>query len=260
MTGRRVRREFLCFAVLGASYSGHGAVRTALDAHPEIVCHGDLLHMEPAIRRTEHAYSLFDKDRDILDFEPAYISAEQYLNRVYEKAEKNEKAVGVKLSYDKINKYDLWQYLDSRVREGDFCAVHVLRNPVSCYVRTRREEQDRSKDRYRLHALYIEPEEMMYAVRLHLATCRKIEQICSYRVVVQYAELRARPRLVADYVCPYMGLRESGSCYVWQRKLGPSVARLVANWAQLLRSVDDETRKYMEQAECETNGCAGSHR
>jgi len=253
---------FLRFAVIGAPCSGHGAVQRALNAHPKVVCHGDLLNEDPDVRKAEYAYSLFDPQIAFLPFDPSDISAEQYLNRVFSVNGKQEKAVGVKLSYDKILRYDMWAYLDAKVRSGDFCVVHVERNPVSCYVRSRRAAQDRSKDRYKHHALNIEAEDLVSYVREHIATTRKIERICSYRIKVNYAELRAKAMLVAEFVCPYMGLHASGACYVWQSKPGPPVQRLVANWNLLKRAVDSEVRLLMEQAEWETNAtsCDSSYR
>ena len=250
--------RFLRFAVIGAPCSGHGVVRQAIDAHPRVVCHGDLLHENEQVRQAEYSYTLFDTHIAFLPFDQLYISAEQYLNRIFSVNGKNERAVGVKLSYDKIIRYDMWSYLDAKVREGDFCVIHVDRNPVSCYVRARRAAQDRSRDRYRHHALMIEPEDLVAYTREHIATYRKIEQVCEYRIKVNYAELRAKARLVADFVCPYLGLHPSGACYMWQKQPGPPLRRLVANWDMLKRAVDSQVGMLMEQAEWETTAVTKS--
>lgn len=241
------------FVVVGAPYSGHGVVRHALTAHPDIVCHGDLLHDDPVVRFKENAYSVFDPELITVSFDPLYISAEQYLNRMFSTGAKNEKVVGVRLPYDKIERYDLWHYLDAKSRSGDFCVLHVVRNPVSCFVREAKRRQETSKDKHARHAVLFEPEQFIYGVRAMAAARYKVDKFSTYRLVATYQELRTKPKLVADYVCPYLGVRSSTACHLWSQRRGRPLPSLVANWAQLKWIADSEIRTLMEQAECETS-------
>lgn len=241
------------FVVVGAPYSGHGVVRHALTSHPDIVCHGDLLHDDPSVRFKENAYSVFDPELITVSFDPCYISAEQYLNRMFSAGAKNERVVGVRLPYDKIEKYDLWHYLDAKSRSGDFCVIHVVRNPVSCFVREAKRRQEASRDKHARHAVLFDQDHFIDGVRAVAAARYKVDKFSTYRLVVTYKELRTKPKLVADYVCPYLGVRSSAACHLWGNKRGRPLSSLVANWQHLKRVVDSEIRMLMEQAECETS-------
>ena len=53
---------------------------------------------------------------------------------VFDRPRRGEQAVGVRLPYPALARYDLFDLLEERTREGDFCVVAVARNPVACLV------------------------------------------------------------------------------------------------------------------------------
>ena len=72
--------ETLNFVIVGNQYSGHYLLQSSLAAHPEIVCHGDLLNKKESIRKTEHENYFGCSDKVPDWFQPHLLSAEQYLN------------------------------------------------------------------------------------------------------------------------------------------------------------------------------------
>lgn len=121
--------------VVGDTFSGHGEICQALNQHPKVICHGDLIGPDESVRQEAHE-SYFGTSRGFQDwFRGKEISAEQYLsNKVFDNNLHAEKVVGLRLDYSAIIRYDLWEYLERQSRGGDFCLIHVWRNPIASYL------------------------------------------------------------------------------------------------------------------------------
>src|SRR5262245_34441108 len=155
----------LNFVIAGEHRSGVAVAQTALDCTPGVVCHGDLLFDEhggpeeqEAVRRDAHeSYFGRPADPEAATRAPEWFSARyehpnpcRYLtDQVFDHPCGGEDHVGVRLLYPQIVKYDLFDYLEGRYREGDFCLVHVLRNPLACLISLK---QARQSGLWRQHA------------------------------------------------------------------------------------------------------------
>lgn len=238
-------RDRLQFFVTGSSFSGHGWLRRALGAHPHVRCHGDLLHPRPAVRLAEHAEYFGSLPPTSLVFEQGKISVEQFFNHIFSAAG-NHDVVGIRLPYERIVRYDLWSYLDTRAREGDFCLIHVQRNPVACCLKSMKEKQENGKSRYRKHALYVDTNEFCESVRKRLSVEAKLNRMCRYRVVVEYDEWRENPVAVIKQICRFLGVRFSPACIPNRPPNSTRIRAFVANWDQLYRDVPADIRKLMD--------------
>ncbi len=130
----------LNYVVAGEVRSGSAALASALGFARGACCHAALLSDDEYTRRDEFEAYFGDGDPDA----PAYfhatdrqanLNAYRFLqSSVFDRPRRGEQAVGVRLTYPALARYDLFDLLEERTREGDFCLVMVTRNPVACLV------------------------------------------------------------------------------------------------------------------------------
>lgn len=241
--------EKLNFMVAGNHHSGYGLLQSSLAAHPAIICHGDVLHRDDGIRRQAHE-SYFGPSGKVADhFVPTHLSLEQYLNnKIFDNTLHDEKAVGVKVDYHSMLQYDLWEYLDQKSRCGDFCILHVLRNPVACYVsmKQRAGHGGLTAQLAVNNPIYLEPESLVTFVREHVAAMLKVNRLCPDRAVIPYHELLLDFRGVLEKVFKFLELDFSPACLPNQKRVyRKDVKARVANWLQVQEAVPPDVREFM---------------
>jgi len=231
--------ETLNYMVIGNCNAGHELLQASLTVHPKMVCHGDLLHIDEDIRRTEHEDYFGDSGKVPDWYQPKQLSVEQYLNnKIFDNTLFDEKAVGVKVDYSTFVKNDLWDFAAERCRVGDFCLLHVTRNPIACYF----EYQGKLKQLgysdspfNRFNSIsYLDPEELVTFVRDHLANEIKINRLCSDRAVIPYHELVLDFKGTLEQVCTFLGVQFSSACIPNRKRLKiQDIKGRIGNWTQL---------------------------
>lgn len=202
-SGAAVAQEAaLNFVVAGEWRSGAAVLQGALNRVPGMICHGDLCFSEYGSpgeqeerRLREHA-DYFRGDAGGLH-EGGNPTA--YLNgAVFDRPMAGESHVGVKLLYPFIERHQLYDLLQERWRDGDFCVVHVVRNPVACLVSARQAARwgvwrsfasspDRGQDVP--PPVSLDPDEVVQFARRWEATLRKIRASCPDALEVRYRDL-----------------------------------------------------------------------
>lgn len=237
--------ETLNFVLTGNHHSGYGLLQASLNAHPRMVCHGDVLHPNESVRKTEHE-SYFNYGGKFSDyFVPQHLSVEQYLNnKIFDNTLNEEKAVGVKINYDTFRDYDLWDYIDQRSRRGDFCVVHVTRNPVACFVA---KQQALGLDvPFVGSAVYVDAKALTDFCRNHSAVSMKLDRYCPDRAIIPYHELLLDFRGVLERLFEFLELDFSPACIPNHRKVQRREIRYrVANWTDLQEKVPADVREFV---------------
>ena len=164
------------------------------------MCHADLLHEDQRRRRLNHeSYFGPSNNPEVPDWcHPQLISPEQYLTtRVFDKNPFGEHAIGVKLLYSHLRINDLWEYFQDWCRKGDFCVIHVKRNPVACFVSLKQAQQtgvwhqdvNRREKIAVPRPVDVKVEELVDFVRWHQAYEAKVDAMCDDRLEINYQEL-----------------------------------------------------------------------
>jgi len=238
--------ETLNFVLVGNHHSGYGLVQAALSAHPIMVCHGDVFHPNVNIRKTEHERYFGPSGKFEDYFVPQRLSAEQYLNnKIFDNTLNGEKTVGVKISYDTFRDYDLWDYIDQRSRQGDFCVVHVRRNPVACFIA--RQQALGLDVPFVGSAIYVDSNALTDFCRNHVATSIKLDRYCPDRVIVPYHELLLDFRGVLERLFEFLEVDFSPACIPNHRKVQRrEIRQRVANWKDLQERVPADIREFIE--------------
>jgi len=238
--------ETLNFMVAGNQQCGYGLLQASLAAHPEIVCHGDVLHAEEAVRKREHEEYFGDSGKVPDWYVPSYLSMEQYLNnKIFDNTLFEEKAVGVKVGYTQFIEQDLWDYTIGKCRQGDFCLVHVHRNPVACFVDLMRSSDWDASDELPIsqHSVSVNSRALTDFVREHLAASLKIDRLCDDRAVIPYHELILDFRGTIEKLFKYLGIRYSSACIPNLRRVRQrDVRSAIRNWSQVLKEVPSDVR------------------
>ena len=209
--------ETLNFVVVGNDYAGHSLLQASLAAHPNMACHGDLFNPAEKIRRKEHEEYFGDSGKVPDWYQPHTISIEQYLNnKIFDNTLFNEKAVGVRLNYSLFVKGDIWDYVDQKCRGGDFCLLHVTRNPVACFVEYMASSDNddivfMGKDR-KFGSMMLDPRKLTNFVREHLANELKVNRLCNDKAIIPYSELILDNRKTLNKVFKFLEVPFSPAC------------------------------------------------
>lgn len=261
----------LNFVVAGDHRSGVSVVQSALNHTPGVVCHGDLLFDEygdfeaqEAVRRQAHE-DYFGRPVDPVAAvkAPEWFSAKyefpnpcRYLtDQVFDNPREGEDHVGVRLLYPQLARFDLYDYLEERYREGDFCLVHVLRNPVACLVSLK---QAQRSGVWREHAsspvqgrsplpVSLDPQEAIQAVQQHEAISRKLRAACPDALTVRYRDLVLRYQRTMEGVFEFLELpQQQIPSPAYRRLKNHDMRKRISNYA-LLRIEAPQVRPYLEE-------------
>jgi len=233
--------ETLNYILAGNTGSGFELLRTVLAIHPDMVCHGDVLSDNGVARKQNHEDYFGDSGKVPDWFLPTCLSAEQYLNnKLFDNTRRGESAVGVQVSYWQLQKYDMWEYVINKCRQGDFCLVHVKRNPVACFIDAKRGVNHESDQIDNLF-FNIDPAELTQFVRKHLAFELKVDRLCCDRAVILYEELIIDLRNMLKKLMKHLGVDYSPSCIPNMRMaIGRDIRSHVQNWKTLTRSLPND--------------------
>ena len=244
----------LNFVIVGNCKSGCDILQASLSAHPDIVCHGDVLHKDEAIRKAEHE-DYFGESGKVPDwYLPGHLSVEQYLNnKIFDNTLHDECAVGVKIGYDLFIENDLWDYIDQKGRHGDFCLIHITRNPVDCFVAKQQDAVEFNNwgiPRYPGAGsnVRLDSDELTSFVRSHLATELKIDRLCDDRAVIDYQELLLDFRGVLQKLFEFLELKFSPACVPNLKRITDSgIQDQVGNWASLTSGLPRDVLEFVER-------------
>lgn len=255
--------DTLNFMLIGNSYSGHELLCSSLSAHPDIVCHGDLLDQDESTRKKAHESYFGDSGRVIDWFVPGMLSVEHYLNnKIFDNTLQKEKAVGVELYYDHFVEYDLWDYADQKCRAGDFCLVHVVRNPIACYAAQRLASDSLFEDnpddnetgissvlKISAATTTLNPKLLTDFVRNHQAMEQKIDRLCGDRVVVPYHEFILDTPGILSRIFNFLEMPYSSAC-IPNLKDRSSMCMLdkISNWSQLKKELPLDVIDYLDDS------------
>lgn len=188
------KTQCLNFVLVGDVRAGTYPLHTALATIPTIAAHAHLLHDNAQVRTK--AYSHYFKQCG-LPFNSEENSAHHFLrNRIFDRPLHNETIVGVRITYDQMRKHDLFDLLKEHTNEGDFCVIHVERNPLACFVSKKQSEA--SSIYYKTsrtvtdkipNKIWLDSEELTDFVREHSYVRDKINAVCHDVCRIQYQNM-----------------------------------------------------------------------
>lgn len=190
----------LNFVVVGQVRSGSAIVQGTLDKMREAVCHNNLFHISPEVRRQAHE-SYFGP-APAPDLPTWYVKGEtnpfRYLKgHVFDQNLRDERVVGVRLTYDEVDDFQFYDLLHDLCQEGDFAVIHVHRNPVACYVSQQQAQEsgiyvldiNESESPSMPSAVRIDPAKLTAFVRRHEAVRGKIAEAVDDMLDITYRQL-----------------------------------------------------------------------
>lgn len=256
LLGQDVR--VLNYVVVGEVRSGSRVVQSTLNNRPGhvAVCHGDLFHPDEKVRRASHEeyFGPSRWPRHLPEwFQEGVTSPWQYINHVIlDRPLRGERAVGFRVLYPDVRRLELWELFESRYREGDFCLVVVLRNPVACLVSLKQAERSgvwtRGWDAAPAACpapVHLDADEVTEFCRCHAATLGKVRASCADRLEVQYRDLlrdyqREMQRVFDFLELPSCADRAVPGCRRLRNR--NRVRERIANLDSLLRCVPSDVR------------------
>lgn len=258
-------RTFNCL-VTGQVRSGAAIVQTSISGHAQAYCHGDLLHAREKTRRREHElYFGPSVDPEGLpewcarNQPEGRSNPERYLTTsVYDNPKHHESVLGVKVLYPDLEANDLWDYFRARTLEGDFCVIHVVRNPLACFVSLRQAEQTRiwshetcqPEPAYFPRTVSVDIDEFVAFARRHEANVRKVRAMADEdHYEITYRDLFFHYKKVMQHVIGYLELPAVPAIRPGILRLrNRSLPERIANFDGLRAKVPSDMRGYFEGA------------
>lgn len=247
------------FVLCGGLRAGTGIVQAAIAGLPGVACHQNLLHADEAVRKAEHE-QYFGSDDALSEWYKPDTSPWQYLNhQVFDCPQHDERIVGVRIPYDRMHALELYDLLHARCLEGDFGIVHVVRNPVACYVSQQQalrtgiwsQPISQAASANFPAPLDIRPDHLTEYVRRHNAVRGKVEQACDDVLVVQYVDLlrefQATMAKVLDFIEVPPQARIPSMC---RRLRNRDMRQRIANYDTLLCKLPWDVRQELVAEDC----------
>ena len=185
-----IPQQKLNFVVTGELRSGTAVIQSTLDALVDVACYGNLLNVVPEIAEEEHSihFGKTAKTHGVIDYYWHKITNPyQYLDAVFHRTKTLEKAaIGVRVTYDVVSSMQLYDLFRQRTNAGDFCLIHVVRNPIACFVSLKQaqvsgvcfQSTTQLVDSPIPPAVIIDVEELVEFVRTWVSTYAKVKASC----------------------------------------------------------------------------------
>lgn len=246
------------FVLTGEVRSGAGAVLTSVNNCGQAICHADLFHASEAHRRAAHESYFGPSVGDSPEWyvEASHTSPWQYINKtVLDNPKRGEWAVGFYAPYAAVRRLELYDLFQSRWRAGDFSIVHVVRNPVACFVSLKQAEKTgvwrrgiADEQAVCPRPVKLVPEELVAFCRESEATRSKIRDHCEDRLEIHYRDLVVNyQRTMADLFdfveLPAVPKLASPGC---KRLRNKAVADRVSNWSELRAALPIDVARHLD--------------
>lgn len=194
--------QLLNFVLVGETRSGAGMLATGINTRPEANCHIGLFHDNAEVRRFHHERYFGPSDPDAI-VRPWFVEGEtnpwHYINNtVLDNPQGDETAIGFHMTYPVIRKWELFELFQHRCNEGDFCVIHVVRNPVACFVSLKQAQktglwalrEDRKKPNLTVpSAIRLDENELTAFCRDHAAMRQRIRSTCNDVLEIPYTDV-----------------------------------------------------------------------
>lgn len=248
------------FMVVGQVRSGTAPLASSLSGLPGTRCHVGLLDREERVRRrSAQAYFGFTDEEVNKDdppwFTPGVTNPYHYLRAgVFDQPRRGEARIGVRLDYAFTRQYQLHDMIEELYRIGDFCLVHVRRNPVACFISLKQAERSGTWGRLSNSAddggiplpVRLDARELTEFVRDHYAEEARLKAACPDAISVTHRDLclayERQVRRVAAYVEAPCGVVAMPCVRRLRNRPMPLRA---TNFAELVREVPSDVRAAM---------------
>lgn len=266
--------------ITGQICCGDQYLTAALSDHPKITCHSVLLDADDSVRRYYHELYFGDSVNTPDWLVEGHISGEQYLtNKIFDNALKGESVIGVSVLYPHLYARDLWDYFSNWCRVGDFCLVHMKRNPVCCFASLKMWERDGNTldspavtkfnrgyadvvghpstfpggfPSRSVVPVQVDPDELYAFVRMQIAAEMKVATMCEDRLEFSYEELIQGFEGLSPHLFEFLGLgpvpRRMVQKWVKRFKVrqGRPLKGVIANWRSLCANAPSDIQPYLD--------------
>lgn len=255
-------RSLLNFVITGEVRSGVAVVQSTVSNRPGTVCHGELFHPIEKVRKEAHESYFGRSQAKKPDKLPEWLkegltNPVQYINHaVLDNPQRGESHVGFRILYQEVQKWELWELFEARCREGDFCLVHVIRNPVACFVSLKQAERSgvwqqswsTSQRGSFPGALSLDVAELTEFCRAHVAMQWKIKACCNDALEIHYQDIFIDYQSTMRKVFAFLELPDcdepaSAQC---KRLRNRCIQDRIGNFGVLVREAPHDIRKFLE--------------
>ena len=270
------RGTILNYVLCGEWRSGLTMLQSSLSQLPGVVCHRDLLFDEYGtpeeqddFRKAEHeAYYGSIKYPDIKQLLPEWFSPPingnlyRYLtDQVFDNPRHRETKVGIRLLYRQAEQYSLYDLFRERCREGDFCLIHLHRNPIKCFLSLERAKRSRiwrrvasKRQRVVFLPVMVTLPELVGFIRRYEMIRRKIDDSCRDVLDIRYKDLVDNYASSFARVMRFLEIDKTAidgevPLPLFSRLTSLSLKRQIINYDELNKKLPKDMQRYLTEEE-----------
>lgn len=241
----------LNFLLVGERRSGCSAVADMINNHGAAYCHSGLFAADAACRRDSHeAYFGVSQSRRPDWFccgdreleHGRHSNPYEYLVQVLDCPLRRERAIGIYVDYATLARYQLYELITELTARGDFCVLHMVRNPLACLISLRQAEESGcwvsyAGDSRRYVSLPVSlPPDDVYAFIERSCTARdKVAAAAADAVEIHYVDLVTRLPQVAAGLFRFLELNGRRAVCRTRRLVTTPLCRRFLNFEELRR-------------------------
>lgn len=253
------------FVLIGNTRSGVGAIASTLNSRPSVVCHVGLFSADDATRKEAHeayfgecespksAPSWFIRGNSE---SVEHTSLWQYLTKVFDTPKREETSIGVQVDYEAVSSLEMYDTFYQKYQIGGFGIIHVVRNPVACFVSLKQAQHSniwqrtygKTESQKIPLPIRIEPSELTEFCRNSLAIRGKINACCNDKLIVQYSDLLCEfhKTMLAVFDHVELPLTAKLAKSKLLRLRNKTMQERVTNWSELIKATPSDVRSLLE--------------
>lgn len=255
----------LNFLLIGECRSAASAVVDLLNNHGAAVCHAGLFAPSVEQRRAAHEnyfgpslprrpawFCTGEREHECGKYSNPY----EYIEFVLAAARLSERAVGLHMDYETIARYQLYDLISALTARGDFCVVHLVRNPVACLA-----SREQAKEsgywvsytgeslRYTPMAVLPTPHEVFEFVERSCTVRDKVAAVASDAAEIHYQDLVRHFNRVAERLFQFLELTPRRPVCRTRRLVTMPLQNRILNFEDLRRKSPSSQRHWFEVKE-----------
>lgn len=183
-------------------------------------------------------------------------NAKKFLfHRIWDRPTRGETHIGVRIGYSQVSSTDIVETLLEAETRGDFCTIHVDRNPVVSYVSSEQARQSgyvaRQSGSAAKHThtrpVLVEIDPLVEYIHNYEQVKHRLRRDCRDVLWVPYESLVDHPRRVMRMVSDYLELPQKRMAADFVRLKHKDLPRRITNWNEVKSTRNRDVLRYLQQ-------------
>lgn len=239
------------FVLVGPAGSHISELGQAINLLDGVVCHCDLFAADEEVRKKAHLAYFGESFSRIFPWYGKYqANLSQYIDRtVMDRPERGEEVIGCCISYADVARNRLDELFHERSLIGNFCIIHVLRNPIAAFLQQEFILEEPAS---------VNPDVVEAYCREHESNRRRIEACCPDSMLLRDVDVRSNLTFAVKESAEFLERPIPSYTVPGSKSSWPGVSERILNLDNLKRKLSRDFLRYLDDPE-EKRESHGNH-